>query len=148
MGQDNFDVITTRAVFKENSNAPRAALTDIGWTIGGPHDSRYQHSTFHNKTFQCLTTFNEDHDDEDLYKLVASFWRMESFGINPEDTMSKNERHALKTLRDTIRFVENQYEVGLLWKPNAELPNNVAAALEQYKRSKQRLMHDSVTHDL
>ena len=73
---------------------------------------------------------------------------MESFGINPEVTMSKDERHALKTLHDTIRFVANRYEVGLLWKPNAELPNNFAAALQQYKKSKQRLMHDPVTHDL
>ena len=68
--------------------------------------------------------------------------------INPEVTMSKDERHALKTLHDTIRFVDNRYEVGLLWKPNAELPNNFAAALQQYKKSKQRLMHDPVTHDL
>ena len=73
---------------------------------------------------------------------------MESFGINPEVTMSKDGRHALKTLRDIIRFVDNRCEVGLLWKPNAELPNNFAAALQEYKRSKQRLMHDPVTHDL
>ena len=73
---------------------------------------------------------------------------MECFGINPEVTKSKDERHALKTLRETIRFVDNRYEVRLLWKPNAELPNNFAAALQQYKRSKQRLMHDPVTHDL
>ena len=73
---------------------------------------------------------------------------MESFGINPEVTMSKDERYALKTLRDTIRFVDNRYEVGLFWKPNAELPNNFTAALQQYKRSEQRLMHDPVTHDL
>ena len=79
LGQDNFDLITARTVFKGDANAPRAVLTDIGWTIGGTHDSRYQQSTFHATTFQCLTVFNEDHDDDDLYKLVASFWRMESF---------------------------------------------------------------------
>ena len=54
LGQDNFDLITARTLSKGDSNAPRAVLTDIGWTIGGPHDSRYQQSTFHPTTFQCL----------------------------------------------------------------------------------------------
>ena len=137
LGQDNFDLITARTVFKGDSNAPRAVLTGIGWTIGGPHDSHYQQFTFHATTFQCLTPFNEDHGDDDLYKFVASFWRMESFGINTEVTMSKDERHALKTLRVTIRFVDNRYEVGIHWKPNAELPKNFLAALQHYKRSKE-----------
>ena len=89
-----------------------------------------------------------EEEEEEEEEEVASFWRMESFGINPEVTMSRDERHALKTLRETIRFVDNRYEVGLLWKPNIELPNNFAAALQQYKRMKQRLLLDSATHDL
>ena len=140
MRQGIFDLITARTVFKGGSNAPRAVLTDTGWTIGGPHDSCYQQSTFHATTFQCIKAFNEGHDDDDLYKLVASFWIMESFGINPEVIMSKNGSHALKTFPDRIRFVYNRYEVGSFWKPNAELPNNFTAALQQYKRSKQRLI--------
>ena len=148
LGQDNFDLITARTVFKGPPNAPRAVLTNIGWTIGGPHDSRYHQSTFHATTFHCPTSTDSHHDDDDLYDLLASFWRMENFGINPEVTMSKEEKHALNTLRDTIRFVDNRYEVGLLWKPNAELPNNFAAAIQQFKKLKQRLNRDPITLDL
>ena len=60
----------------------------------------------------------------------------------------KIEDLPFNTLRDTFRFVDNRYEVGLLWKPKAELPNNLDPALQQYKRSKQRLMRDPVKHDL
>ena len=41
LGQDNFDLIAARTVFNGDLNAPRAVLTDIGWTIGRHHDSRY-----------------------------------------------------------------------------------------------------------
>ena len=41
LGQNNFDLITARTVFKGPPNAPRAVLTNIGWNIGGPHESRY-----------------------------------------------------------------------------------------------------------
>ena len=72
VGRDNFDLIKARTVFKGDSNSKRANLPDIGWTIGGPHDSRYQQPTFHATTFQCLTTFNEDHNNDYFYKLLAS----------------------------------------------------------------------------
>ena len=62
--------------------------------------------------------------------------------------MSREETHALKTLRDTIRFFDNRYEIGLLWKPNAEIPNNFAAAIQQFNLLKQRLNQDPVTLDL
>ena len=73
---------------------------------------------------------------------------MESIGINPEILISKDERHAPKTLRDKIRFVDNRYDVGLLWKPNTDFPIIFVTALQQYKRMKHRLMHDPVIHDL
>ena len=147
LGQDNVDLITARTVFKGPPNAPRAVLTNMSWTIGGPHECRYHQSTFHATTFHCLTSTDNHHDDDDLYDLLASFWRMENFGINPEVTMSKENKHALKTLRDTIRFVDNRYEVGLLWKANAKLPNNFAA-FQLSKKLKQRLNQDPVTLDL
>ena len=62
--------------------------------------------------------------------------------------MSKDGKHAFETLRDTICFVDNRYEVGLLWKPNAELPNNFAAAIQHFKKLKQRLSQDPVILDL
>ena len=42
LGQGNSDLITAKAVFKGSDNAPRAVLTVIGWTIGGPNDTSFE----------------------------------------------------------------------------------------------------------
>ena len=112
LGLDKFDLITAWTVLKGPPNAPRAVLTNINWTTGGPFESCYHQSTFHATTFHCLTSTDNYHDDDDLYDLLASILRLENFGIVPELTMSKEGKHALKTHVDTIRFVDNKYEVG------------------------------------
>ena len=100
LGQDNFDLITAKAVFKGPDNAPRAVLTDIGWTIGGPNDTSFELLSFQAPVYQS------DHQDKDLYDLIATFWRMDTYGTSPEVTMSHDEKHALQTLEATTRYVD------------------------------------------
>ena len=95
LGQDNFDLITAKAVFKGPDNAPRAVLTDIGWTIGGPNDTSFELLSFQAPVYQS------DEQDKDLYDLIATFWRMDTYGTSPEVTMSHDEKHALQTLKAT-----------------------------------------------
>ena len=61
---------------------------------------------------------------------------METYATSPEITMSSDERHAMQTLRKTISFYGNRYQLGLLLKQNANLPNNYEAAIAQYNRMK------------
>ena len=133
LGQDNFDLITAKAVFKGPDNAPRAVLTDIGWTIGGPNDTSFELLSFQAPVYQS------DQQDKDLYDLIATFWRMDTYGTSPEVTMSHDEKHALQTLKATTRYVDGRYEVGLLWEQKAELPNNFNSAILQFKRMQKRL---------
>ncbi|XP_063710184.1 uncharacterized protein LOC134838697 [Symsagittifera roscoffensis] len=46
--------------------------------------------------------------------------------------MSSNEIHTMQTLRTTISLYDNRYQLGLLWIPNSNLPNNYKAAFAQY----------------
>ena len=64
---------------------------------------------------------------------------MDTYGTSPEVTMSHDEKHALQTLKATTRYVDGRYEVGLLWKQKAELPNNFNSAILQFKRMQKRL---------
>ena len=68
---------------------------------------------------------------------------METYATSPEITMSSDERHAMQTLRKTISLYDNRYQLGLLWKPNANLPNNYKAAIAQYNRMKIQLNKNS-----
>ena len=133
LGQDNSDLITAEAVFKGPDNAPRAVLTDIGWTIGGPNDTSFEILSFQAPVYQS------DRQDKDLYDLIASFWRMDTYGTSLKVAMSHDEKHALQTVKATIRYVDGRYEVGLLWKQKAELPNKFKSAILQFKRMQKRL---------
>ena len=132
IGTDNIDIISPKNIIKENRNVPRAVLTALGWTIAGPNNDIGYFSSH-----QALATqiqISTDHTQ--ISDLLASFWRMETYATSPEVTLSSDERHAMQTLRKTISFYDNRYQLGLLWKPNANLPNNYKAAIAQYNRMK------------
>ena len=141
LGQDNFDLITPELVIKRNNNSPRAIQTKFGWTIAGPNQSASSHFTFRATIINAPTT-----SDDQLYELVASFWKTENYVTTPGITMSKEERHALPTLQKTTTFKDGRYEVGLLWHPNALLPNNFSAAIQQFKKMKHRLSRQPDLH--
>ena len=60
--------------------------------------------------------------------------------------MSKEERHAMSTLQKTTTFKDGRHEVDLLWHPIASLPNNFAAAIQQFKKMKHRLSQQPDLH--
>ena len=57
--------------------------------------------------------------------------------------MSSDKRHAMQTLRKIISLYDNRCKLGLLWKPNANLPNNYKAAIAQYSRMKKHINKNS-----
>ena len=65
---------------------------------------------------------------------------METDRTYPEVTLSKDKKHPLGTLWQTIIYTERRYQVGLLWKLNACLPNNYFAAAKQFKKIKSRFL--------
>ena len=144
IGQDNFDIIATQTVIKGAANAPRAVQTPLGWTIAGPNSECFGHSAF--RTFQ----HRQQPTDEDqlLSELLANSWRVDTYAISPNIGMSKEDKHALHTLQNTTKYIDGRYEVGLLWKPDAHLPNNYSAAKHHFTRMKQHLSKQKEVQNL
>ena len=94
LGQDNCDLITPELVIKGDNNSPRAIPTELRWTIAGPNQSASSYFTFRVTTVNAPIT-----SDNELYELLASSWKTETYNTSPETTMSKEERHALSTLQ-------------------------------------------------
>ena len=134
LGQDNFDLIIPELAIKGNNNSPRGIQTKLGCTIAGPNKKSSMYSIFCATIVIAPTTSNNQ-----LYEFLASFWKTENYVTSTEITMKKEERHALSTLQKTTTFKDGRYEVGLLWHPNASLPNNFTAATQQFKKMKHRL---------
>ena len=97
IGTDNIDIISPKTIIKGNQNVPRAVLTALGWTIAGPNNDIGYFSS-HQAT---ATPIQISTDDTQISDLLAS--RMETYATSPEVTMSSDERHAMQTLRKTIR---------------------------------------------
>ena len=139
IGTDNIDIINPKTVIKGNQNVPRAVLTALGRTIAGPNNDIGYFSSHQ----AAATPIQISTDDTQISDLLASFWRMETYATLPEIMMSSTEIHAMQTLRKTISLYDNRYQLGLLWKPNANFPNNYKAAIVHYNRMKIQLNKNS-----
>ena len=80
-------------------------MTDIGWTIGGPKNTRFELLSFQAPVYQS------DQQNKVMYDLIASFWRKDTYETSPEVTMSHDEKYALQTLKATTRYGKWRYEV-------------------------------------
>ena len=49
----------------------------------------------------------------------------------PEKLLSENDKRAIEILESTTKIVDGHYQIGLLWKQGAFLPNNKWLALKQ-----------------
>ena len=64
----------------------------------------------------------------------------ENYGItSSKRAMSKKDEKALQFLESTTNYSDGHYEIGLLWKENAKLPNNRWLAEKQLKQLNKKL---------
>ena len=65
------------------------------------------------------------HLDNELFTKVQQWIKVENYGLaSSKRAMSKNDEKALQIFESTTNFSDGHYEIGLLWKENAKLPNN------------------------
>ena len=72
---------------------------------------------------------------------LNKWWDIKSYALNCDvKGHLKNEQRSVKTLKQTIQFTVEAYEVGLLWREDeVKLPNNVYSAMVQLKSLERRL---------
>ena len=73
---------------------------------------------------------------------IQRFWNLEDYGAvkSGENTLSVEDKRALKIIEDTTRLIGRHYEVGLLWKNDeTRLPNNVTMANQRSESLRRRL---------
>ncbi len=60
---------------------------------------------------------------------LHSFWEVESLRIREEESYHETDEMVLKRVEETVKFVEDQYEVRLPWKNEhvTTVPNDVTA---------------------
>lgn len=77
--------------------------------------------------------------------MVTEFFSTENFGMNPENPklLSENDKTGLKIMQETIKRVDQRYEIGLLWKEYPpKLPGSYAIAEKGLFSLEKRMLHD------
>ena len=88
-------------------------------------------------TASCVTAS----EDDALAEQIKTWWDIESYASRCDVSgKSKEDENALQMLKQTTKFDDERYDVGLLWKRNDPfLPNNYSSALSQMKSLEYRL---------
>ena len=135
IGQDNINLIVPLQTRFTSPNLPVASKSKLGWSLHGPTPSEQHHyPLIHHATTLHICEANHSEESE-IVRLLKESYSTESFGVtNVKSKLTNDEERALKVMKDTIKYVGNRYEIGLLWKEdNVELPNNRNMAEQRLK---------------
>lgn len=123
-------------------NEPVATKTSLGWVIFGPNReegdeplSILSHAFEEEEGEEYNIMHHAVAHDDPWKDFIKNFYTTENFGVvKREAPCSQDEEKAEQILKETTKRVGNAYEVGLLWKENAVLPNVEASYFSAKKR--------------
>ncbi|XP_055910847.1 uncharacterized protein LOC129945212 [Eupeodes corollae] len=133
-----------------NDQEPCALKTRLGWIVFGSGYVSHPHvSCVHNVPRPKMKFYFHDaiKPEESLHDLVKQHFSTEEFGVKPPkgDFVSREEKRAIDIMESSIKLVDGQYEIGLLWNSdNVKLPDSYPMAfrrLVSFEKSLKRKPH-------
>lgn len=126
-------------------DAPIASKTNLGWIVFGNvfQSMGVVALTNHKKSGVQLSIHEATKNDDELHRLVKSFFTTESFGVTPptRDLISVENERALNIMKRTMKKVNDRYEIGLLWKAdNISLPDSYSMAMNRLISAERSLL--------
>lgn len=129
IGQDNAGLIIPRQIIQPKLNQPIMSSSRLGWTINGPINNADKDDSIH------ISLCCRQIGDEDLHQLVKDSFRLDSSGIvkvNDNVIKSAEDKKAVEIMENTLKRIENRFEVGILWKnENVTLPDSLPNAMKR-----------------
>lgn len=140
IGQDYWELITTRELIEGPKNSPALSRTKLGWIVHG-NVAQFKGRLDHYVNF--LVRDDEAHS-EDLHDMVKHFFTIESLGVKYQDTKSiKEDEEAENLIKNISRRKNGRWETGLLWKDTEEtLPDSKNVALQRFRFIERKMSLD------
>ncbi|XP_072934977.1 uncharacterized protein [Epargyreus clarus] len=137
IGQDNWELIVSRATRKGKRGQPVASLTYLGWVLHGSDGAASRPVNF-------VTCAHVSSKEEDLEKVIKEHFAVESLGIQPRRPTTDIEERALAFLEETTKRLDNgRFETGLLWKnKEGKMPDNYKQAENRLRNIEKKLDGD------
>ena len=127
IGLDNCQLGLPVEANKFVKHGPIAAKTALGWVIFGPTKQNVK------SVSSCLLLHQPS--NLQLHSAVEKFFDMENFGVNAvPEAVNEEDSRAIEILNNTTKKINNNFQVGLLWREkDVHMP-------ESYKMAEQRLI--------
>ncbi|XP_072948442.1 uncharacterized protein [Epargyreus clarus] len=137
IGQDNWELIVSRATRKGKRSQPVASLTYLGWVLHGSDGAASRPVNF----VTCAHVFSKE---EDLEKIIKEHFAVESLGIQPRRPTTDIEERALAILEETTKRLDNgRFETDLLWRnKEGKMPDNYKQAENRLRNIEKKLDRD------
>ncbi|GIX90657.1 reverse transcriptase [Caerostris darwini] len=83
-----------------------------------------------------------DESEENLLEGIRAMWEIENLGICDSEK-SESDKEVIERFEKNLKFVDNRYETGLLWKRDAgDLSDNFDLARRQFNKVRKELKND------
>ncbi|XP_072946136.1 uncharacterized protein [Epargyreus clarus] len=137
IGQDNWELIVSRATRKGKRGQPVASLTYLGWVLHGSDGAASRPVNF-------VTCAHVSSKEEDLEKVIKEHFAVESLGIQPRRPTTDIEERALAILEETTKRLDTgRFETGLLWRnKEGKMPDNYKQAENRLRNIEKKLDGD------
>ena len=133
------------------SHEPYAVRTQLGWAVRGPVPRA---SIEQNRTKHPREAANINFGQTSDVLLQQNLERMWTSDFNDashcdKESMSVEDRRALKIMESTLTHTDGHYQMGLPWRDDdVHLPNNLILAQARLKQLKQKLSRDKLLHEM
>ncbi|XP_058793748.1 uncharacterized protein LOC131673775 [Phymastichus coffea] len=143
IGQDNCRLILTREVrtiMKDDLVVSRCLL---GWSIHGHFNSSIKTLSINLCNTGVVKRPSKPHNDKELNELVFNYFNLDAIGIIQFKCVDPGIARAIKILDSTSNYVNDSWEVGLLWKSEKRnFPDGKAQALSRLLSLERKLDRD------
>ena len=151
LGVNAFAFTHPTEVIQGTEIRPFGVKTKLGWTLAGEYLNTIgnRSSKSSNKSKVFVYHVCRKSPEQPLDNLIQEFWSIENDGTRKEDnTITEDEKSAIRILESTINHTGERYEIGLPWKVPANLQNNYFSALNQLNSLNKRLNNDPKLSDM
>ena len=146
IGVDNAELHSSlKEIRGLSSGDPVARLTPLGWTcVGQVKDNDVSQRDATHLSYMFHTRQDSCYSDVILNENIRRFWEVETLTSCDENKkMSTAELEAWKKANESIKVVDERYEIGIPWKDNGnKLSNNYNEAMNRLESLERKLNKD------
>ncbi|XP_055910446.1 uncharacterized protein LOC129944807 [Eupeodes corollae] len=132
LGLDQAKLLVGSRQRSGKDDEPHAMKTLLGWTVFGTTKMESSVSCIGPSRIASISYFHGiSKQDEELHDIVKRHFSTEEFGVRPPsgNFVSQLDARALEVMKRTLRYVDDHYEIGLLWSSDdVKLPDSYPMA--------------------